>query len=47
VTANSLRELVSKMNAVPDVEPLDYDLVEVEVTAATVRWSTSSPKTVR
>jgi len=33
VTADSLRELVSKMNAVPDVEPLDYGEVEVEVTA--------------
>jgi predicted oxidoreductase len=33
VTANSLRELVSKMNAVPDVEPLDYGVVEKEVTA--------------
>ena len=33
VTANSLRELVSKMNAVPDVESLDYDVVEAEVTA--------------
>ena len=33
VTADSLQELVSKMNAVPDVEPLDYDEVEVEVTA--------------
>jgi uncharacterized protein len=33
VTADSLRELVSKMNGVPDVEPLDYDVVEAEVTA--------------
>jgi uncharacterized protein len=33
VTANSLRELVSGMNAVPDVVPLDYDVVEREVTA--------------
>jgi uncharacterized protein len=33
VTANSLRELVSKMNGVPDVEPLDFDVVEAEVTA--------------
>jgi len=33
VTADSLRELVSKMNGVPDVEPLEYDLVEAEVTA--------------
>ena len=33
VTANSLRELVSKMNAVPDVDPLDYAAVEAEVTA--------------
>jgi predicted oxidoreductase len=33
VTANSLRELVSKMNGVPDVEALDYDVVEAEVTA--------------
>ena len=33
VTANSLRELVAAMNAVPDVEPLDYATVEAEVTA--------------
>ena len=33
VSANSLRELVSKMNAVPDVQPLDYATVEAEVTA--------------
>lgn len=33
VTANSLQELVSKMNAVPDVEPLDYAVVAEEVTA--------------
>jgi predicted oxidoreductase len=33
VTANSLRDLVSKMNEVPDVEPLDYAAVEAEVTA--------------
>lgn len=33
VTANSLRELVSAMNAVPDVEPLDLAVVEEEVTA--------------
>src|ERR1700754_4462143 len=33
VTANSLRELVSAMNAVPDVLPLDYATVEAEVTA--------------
>jgi predicted oxidoreductase len=33
VSANSLSELVTKMNQVPDVEPLDYDLVEAEVTA--------------
>ena len=33
VTANSLRELVSKMNAVPDVQPLNYAIVEAEVTA--------------
>src|SRR4051794_1541543 len=33
VTANSLRDLVSKMNEVPDVEPLDYATVEAEVTA--------------
>ncbi|MDT5016771.1 MAG: uncharacterized protein QOD39_2931, partial [Mycobacterium sp.] len=30
---NTLRELVSNMNAVPDVEPLDYEVVEAEVTA--------------
>jgi len=33
VTANSLRDLVSKMNEIPDVEPLDYAAVEAEVTA--------------
>lgn len=33
VTANSLQELVSKMNAIPDVEPLDYAVVADEVTA--------------
>ncbi len=33
VTANSLRDLVAEMNAVPDVEPLDYAIVEAEVTA--------------
>lgn len=33
VTANTLRELVTKMNAVPDVAPMDFDVVESEVTA--------------
>ncbi|MGD9622549.1 MAG: FAD-binding dehydrogenase [Mycolicibacterium sp.] len=33
VTANSLRELVSAMNSVPDVEPLDFAVVEAEVIA--------------
>ena len=33
VSAPSLRELVARMNAVPDVEPLDYAVVEAEVTA--------------
>lgn len=33
VTATSLRELVAKMNEVPDTESLDYDVVEAEVTA--------------
>lgn len=33
VHADSLRDLVAKMNAVPGVEPLDYDVVEAEVTA--------------
>ncbi len=33
VTGNSLRELVTAMNAVPGVEPLDYATVEAEVTA--------------
>ena len=33
VSADSLRELVSKMNAVPDVQRLDYATVEAEVTA--------------
>jgi predicted oxidoreductase len=32
-SADSLSELVDKMNAVPDVEPLNYDVVEAEVTA--------------
>jgi uncharacterized protein len=33
VSANSLRDLVSAMNNVPDVLPLDYATVEAEVTA--------------
>ncbi|WP_237569329.1 FAD-binding dehydrogenase [Mycolicibacterium lacusdiani] len=33
VSANSLQELVAKMNAVPDVEQLDYAVVAEEVTA--------------
>jgi predicted oxidoreductase len=33
VSATTLRELVAKMNDVPDVERLDYDVVEAEVTA--------------
>ena len=33
VSANSLQELVAKMNAVPDVERLDYAVVAEEVTA--------------
>ncbi|MCH9767816.1 MAG: FAD-binding dehydrogenase [Actinomycetia bacterium] len=33
VTADSLRNLVSAMNAVPDVTPLDFAVVEEEVTA--------------
>ncbi|MBX9920895.1 MAG: FAD-binding dehydrogenase, partial [Mycolicibacterium frederiksbergense] len=33
VTGNSLRELVTAMNGVPGVEPLDYATVEAEVTA--------------
>ena len=33
VSANTLRELVSAMNTVPDVVPLDYATVEAEVTA--------------
>jgi predicted oxidoreductase len=33
VTGNSLRELVSAMNTVPDVVALDYAAVETEVTA--------------
>ena len=33
VTANSLRELVSAMSALPDVAPLDYATVAEEVTA--------------
>jgi predicted oxidoreductase len=33
VSADTLRELVTKMNAVPGVAPLDFDRVEAEVTA--------------
>ncbi|MGB3355940.1 MAG: FAD-binding dehydrogenase [Mycobacterium sp.] len=33
VTADSLGDLVAAMNAVPDVEPLDFAMVEAEVTA--------------
>lgn len=33
VSANSLRELVTAMNKLPDVAPLDYATVEAEVTA--------------
>jgi predicted oxidoreductase len=33
VTASSLRDLVARMNEVPDVERLDYAAVEAEVTA--------------
>lgn len=33
VTAHSLRELVSAMNSVPGVSPLDFAVVEAEVTA--------------
>ena len=33
VSANTLRDLVSAMNTVPDVLPLDYAAVEAEVTA--------------
>ena len=33
VSATTLRDLVAKMNDVPDVEPLDHDVVEAEVTA--------------
>src|SRR6202045_1633177 len=33
VSANSLRELVTAMNTLPDVLPLDYATVEAEVTA--------------
>jgi uncharacterized protein len=33
VSADNLRDLVTRMNAVPDVLPLDYDVVEAEVTA--------------
>ncbi|MGB3485420.1 MAG: FAD-binding dehydrogenase [Mycobacterium sp.] len=33
VSATSLRELVTAMNNLPDVEPLDYAAVEAEVTA--------------
>ena len=33
VSATTLRELVSAMNTVPDVAPLDYATVEAEVTA--------------
>ncbi|BBX20207.1 FAD-binding dehydrogenase [Mycolicibacterium duvalii] len=33
VSANTLRDLVTAMNAVPDTEPVDYAVVEAEVTA--------------
>ncbi len=33
VSANSLRDVVTAMNELPDVEPLDYATVEAEVTA--------------
>ncbi|MEU0494942.1 FAD-binding dehydrogenase [Mycobacterium sp. NPDC006124] len=33
VSATTLRDLVARMNDVPDVERLDYDVVEAEVTA--------------
>ncbi|MCV6978223.1 FAD-binding dehydrogenase [Mycobacterium bourgelatii] len=33
VSANSLAELVDRMNELPDVEPLDYDMVEAAVEA--------------
>ncbi|CAN3130877.1 FAD-binding dehydrogenase [Mycobacterium sp. smrl_JER01] len=33
VSATTLRELVTKMNGIPDVVPLDFDVVEAEVTA--------------
>ncbi len=33
VSAGTLRELVDRMNALPDVEPLDFDTVSAEVTA--------------
>src|SRR5246127_1218922 len=33
VSGNSLRELVTAMNKLPDVDPLDYATVEAEVTA--------------
>ncbi|MBB2990723.1 hypothetical protein FHR72_002196 [Mycolicibacterium iranicum] len=33
VSATTLRELVTKMNAVPGVQPLAFDVVEAEVTA--------------
>ncbi|MDT5147064.1 MAG: uncharacterized protein QOC58_1709 [Mycobacterium sp.] len=33
VSANSLRELVTAMNKLPDVEPVEYATVEAEVTA--------------
>jgi len=33
VTATTLRDLVTAMNTVPGVEPLDYSVVEAEVTA--------------
>ncbi len=33
VSADSLRDLVAAMNRVPDVLPLDFDIVEAEVTA--------------
>ena len=47
VSANTLRDLVSAMNTVPDVIPLDYATVEQRSPHATGRSPTGSPRTPR
>ena len=47
VSANSLRELVTGMNNLPDVVPLDYATVEAEVTARDREVPTGSARMAR